>query len=125
MVGEAAGRILAEHIVSVEQLEILLLLREHRDRSWTAERVNNQIKSSVASVGGRLVDLAERGLLHRSGEAYQYRPAPELERAMTEVAKAYSESRFAVIDLIFAKPSEKLRVFADAFKMKKGGKDHG
>ena len=124
MIGESARRLLAEHIVSVEQLEILLLLREHRARSWTADRVNDQIQSSRESVEARLADLAQRGLLHRAGEVYQYRPAPELELAMTEVARAYSESRFTIIDVIFAKPSDKLRIFADAFKLK-GGKDRG
>ena len=35
MIPEPVKRLIAEHITSVEQLEILLLFRRRADRTWT------------------------------------------------------------------------------------------
>jgi hypothetical protein len=124
LIQESVRKLIADHIDSVEQLEVLLLLRAQRERVWTVGEINDEIKSSVSSVEARLSDLADRGLLERQGRTFRYQATPEMDATVTELARAYAERRFTVIELIFAKPTDKLRAFADAFKMsKKRGPD--
>jgi hypothetical protein len=124
MIAEPVRQLIARHIVSIEQLEILLLLREHRARSWTPAQVNDRLQSSLASVTARLVDLAGRGLLQRESDQFRYDAAAELEVVVSALARDYRDRRYSVIDLIFSKGNDRLKVFADAFKVKKG-KPHG
>ena len=121
MIPERARTLIVEHIHSVEQLEILLLLRAEPDRDWTAEQINDRIKSSLSSVESRLGDLERSALVQREGNRYRYAPGPELAAAVTELANAYAERRYTVIDLIFSRPTDKLRVFARAFKLRGDG----
>ena len=119
-------RLIAEHIVSVEQLEVLLLLREGRGREWTADAVSEQIRSSPASAQHRLADLHRRGFLARqNGEpaSYRYSPDERSGHAVDALARSYNESKYTVIELIFSKPIENLRVYSNAFRFRKDG-DH-
>ena len=125
MIPEPVRHLIAQHIDSVEQLEVLILLRMHRDRAWTVAEVNDRIKSSASSVETRLNDLAGRGFLQRNAQSFRYQAGPDVEAAVAQLATAYTERRFSVIELIFSKPTDKLRAFADAFKMGKKGGPHG
>lgn len=112
------------HISSIEQLEVLLLLREQGGRGWTAEEVSRQLRSSVMSIQGRLNDLASRRLLvvdqGERGEAYRYAPGDEeTAEVISGLAKAYKERRLTVINHIYGRPPNELRSFADAFLIKK------
>jgi DNA-binding MarR family transcriptional regulator len=118
MIPDRVKALVGEHIVSVEQLEVLLLLRESADQDWTPAQVNDQIKSSVGSVTERLANLESRGFLRRQADRYQYDRTNPNDAAVAELAVAYSERRFSIIDLIFSKPTDKLRVFARAFKIR-------
>jgi hypothetical protein len=120
MLSESVRQLIARHIVSIEQLEILLLLREHGGRPWSPAEVNDRIQSSLASVSDRLADLVRRGLLRMDGEAYRYDAPAETEAIIAELAADYRDRRYSVIDLIFSKRSDKLQLFADAFRVKKG-----
>ena len=123
MITETVKAFIGAHIVAVEQLEVLLLMRAHRDRPWTAEQVNDRIKSSVGSVADRLADLESRGFLRKESQSYRYAETNPNDAAVAELATTYAESRFSVIELIFAKPTDKLRVFARAFSIR--GDDNG
>jgi hypothetical protein len=118
MISERVKGLIGQHIVSVEQLEVLLLLREEPARDWTTAQINDRIKSSVGSVSERLADLESRGFIKHQGESYRYDPGNPHEATMVELATTYAESRFTVIELIFAKPSDNLRVFARAFRIR-------
>jgi hypothetical protein len=124
VIPEPVRQLIAQHIQSVEQLEVLILLRTHRDRAWTVAEVNDHIKSSPSSVVTRLDDLAARGFLRRTDQSFHYQAREDVEAAVAQLAAAYTERRFSVIELIFSKPAAKLRAFADAFKVgKKRGPD--
>ncbi|UQA57719.1 hypothetical protein [Polyangium aurulentum] len=120
----AVLQFLEHHITSIEQLEVLLLLREHAGRAWTAEEVSRHLRSSVMSIQGRLNDLASRRLLAvepvESGEGYVYSPGgDEIARIIDGLAKAYKERRLTIINHIYGRPPNELRSFADAFLLKK------
>ena len=122
---EIVRRLLAEHINSVEQLEVLLLLRDRAERSWTPAQASEQIRSGADSVARRLQDLHKRGFVTREeeGPTYRYAPPPERVAAIDALARAYAERRHQVIELIFAKPIENLRVYSDAFRLRKEPED--
>jgi DNA-binding Lrp family transcriptional regulator len=118
LISDRVRSLVGEHIVSVEQLEVLLLLHQHRDREWSAAQVNDEIKSSVNSVRERLANLESRGFLRRQGDRYRYDAANVNDAAVAELAIAYLQRRFTIIEMIFSKPLEKLRGFARAFKIR-------
>ena len=114
---------IADHINSVEQLEVLLLLHRRREATWGAAEVGRELRIDQSWAAAQLEDLSTRGLLARTQAAaplYQYGPAtPALEQAVGALAATYAERRVTVISLIFAKPNDNIRTFADAFRFRK------
>ncbi|HYC33835.1 MAG TPA: hypothetical protein VEB59_16210 [Gemmatimonadales bacterium] len=118
---DAVHRFLYHNIDSVEQLEVLLLLRRAADRGWTAEEVARELYSHPSSVLHRMSSLAGRGLLRELEPAcFRYAPrSAELHDTVRAVAEAYRERRVAVITLIASKPIENVRAFSDAFRLRR------
>jgi hypothetical protein len=113
-------RFIAGHIESVAQLEVLLLLRAVTDRSWTAGEVARALVIRPESAAHWLSDLAARGLFLENGDRYRYHPSTdETDRTIDDLAESYAKYRVAVIGLIFSKPSERVTVFADAFRIRR------
>jgi len=113
-------RLIGEHIHSVEQLEVLLLLRREPEREWTASDVAVELATLPQSAADRLEDLARRGLLLKAGESYRYdRSDHGRDAVVGELEDVYGRRRVSVIGLIFSKPSETIRTFADAFRIRK------
>jgi hypothetical protein len=113
-------RFIASHIVSVAQLEVLLLLRAAGDKEWTVGEVARALVTQPEAAAGWLEDLRERGLAGHEGAGYRYAPADrELERTVDALAESYANYRVAVISLIFARPSEGVTRLADAFRIRR------
>ena len=115
-----------DHVESVEQLEILLLLFRRPEEAWSAEGVARELRISELSAGERLEDLNRDGLVARVhdgvAEAYRYSAQDaQLDESVRGLASAYAERRVTVINLIFSKPTDKIRTFANAFRFWKGG----
>ncbi|MEP7119403.1 MAG: hypothetical protein ABJE95_00610 [Byssovorax sp.] len=127
-IDEQVRRFLATHVSSIEQLEVLLLLRANEGREWSAEECSRELRSDRRWIEERLGDLAARGfLVAHEIEAvlkYRYAPTPSDARALVDaVAKAYKERRHGVINLIYGKIESDAVSFSDAFAFikKKGG----
>jgi hypothetical protein len=120
-------RFIAEHIHSVEQIEVLLLVQRTAPREWTAPQIAAELRTGIPSAASRLADLTARrmlGTLERAEPTYVYAPTPELDRSVRALRLAYAERRVAVINAIFAKPAatvEAMRAFAAAFRLRNGG----
>jgi hypothetical protein len=113
-------RFIASHIESVEQLEVLLLLRGAADKDWTADEVARALVTQVESAGDWLDKMARSGLLSADRGSYRFAPpTSEVDRTIDEVAESYSKYRVTVIALIFSKPSERVTLFADAFRIRR------
>ena len=115
---------IAEHVHSVLQLEVLLLVSQNKDKAWTPAAVGRQLHLSVESAKAQLDGLS-RDLLtrpHGTDEAlYRYNPfSDELNQTISQLATAYATQRVAVLTLIFAKPVDKVRLFKETFRMIKG-----
>lgn len=116
-------RLIAERITSAEMLEILLLLERDPEHGWTADEISRQVFTVPAAAIGSLEGLVARGLAASDGAAnptYRYAPATaDVRRQVSALADAYRTSRVAVIQLVFAKPADPLRSFADAFRVRR------
>ena len=112
---------LHQHIDSVEQLEVLLLLWRSPERGWTSDDVATTIYSHPTSVVRRLALLLGQGLLReREPGCYQYAPRTvELHAAVSHLDRIYRERRVAVITLIASKPIQNVRAFSDAFRIRR------
>jgi hypothetical protein len=62
-------------------------------------------------------------LARREGSAYRYAANAELGRAVDDLAVAYAERRYAVIELIFSRPTDKLQFFSRAFRLRRDDDD--
>jgi DNA-binding IclR family transcriptional regulator len=112
---------LYQHIESVEQLEVLVLLRMRPERGWSPEEVARELYSHPASIARRLAMLLGQGLLREiEPGCYQYAPRTgELHATVLRVAEMYRERRVAVVTLIASKPIENVRAFSDAFRIRR------
>ena len=114
---------IADYIESVVQLEVLLLLQASPAREHAAADLGKQLAVDPAWADAQLSNLADRGLLSRTAPPspqYRYNPkSQELDHAVQGLARAYADRRVSVISAIFSKPSEQLRSFADAFKIRR------
>lgn len=113
-------RFIVEAIDSVPELEGLLLLRAHPDRTWSSGDAGARLYVSETMASHLLSSLAERGLLARDGAEYRYAPArPELDVVVRDLAAIYATRLIAVTRLIHARPAASVRQFADAFRLRK------
>jgi DNA-binding MarR family transcriptional regulator len=116
------ARFLGDHIDSVEQLEILLLLHRAGDSAWTPEMVAAALYTQPTSAARRLASLCDHGLLERVGEppAYRYVAVnPERGELISTLADTYRERRVAVVTAIATNPVENVRAFSDAFRLRR------
>jgi Mn-dependent DtxR family transcriptional regulator len=113
------------YIDSVEQLEVLFLLRAEPGQSYTASQISGQLRSSEASVSGRLASLANAGLIDGDPvNGFRYAPKnKEIFALVDQLSESYRILRHRVLELIFS-PMKRARSFADAFVVSKpGGKN--
>jgi hypothetical protein len=124
-------RFVHDHIDSVERLEVLLLLHRH-PRVWRAGEVSNERRSSDPAANFHLRGLSESGLLIAEADGFRIHGDPKLARTLDLVAQTFRERQVSVITFIYTKPdkhsaaqapSDPLRAFVDAFRIKGDKKD--
>ena len=112
-----------DRINSVEQLEVLLLLRASPEKEWSAGEVSQKLYIQPDSAARRLADLHAGGLLvvsEAAGSLYRYGPrTSDLESVADGLAEAYKIRPVSIINLIFSRPRDQIRAFADAFRIRK------
>lgn len=118
---ETVKRLIAERIDSIPALEAIVLLREYRDRAWTAPEAGERLYVSKTVAAHVLAVLEGCGFFAYDGTSYRYAPiSSDLEATVDELVSAYSRHLVAVTKLVHAKPSASVREFADAFRLRKG-----
>lgn len=116
-----ARAFIVEHVDSVAQLDTLLLLRTDPEQKWTAARLSQELRADMGWVVAQLRSLCERGFVARVGEhEFRYQPvSPALDRGVAAAARAYLVHRVAVIEMVHTRPTKGVRVFADAFRLRR------
>lgn len=109
---------------SIEAVELLLMLARNAERSWTAGELAQSLRPNIVSeslvrdylggfTGCRIVEK-------RADGRYTYSPPPDTAAVIAALEKAYNERPVSLVRLIYALKDEKIRSFADAFKLRKG-----
>jgi hypothetical protein len=121
-ISENLSRFIQERLPSLEQIEIVLLLRRDSSKAWTAPEVSQNLGTPPESTAMRLFLLASNGVIVFDGSSglprYRY-TAGTSEEEMAELDRVYADDRGALIVLTGGGAPDPLRSFADAFKLKK------
>ena len=124
---KCVSEFISHYIDSVETVDVLLLLHNHRDREWSASQVSLELRSNPASAAKRLADLCLRGIFEiRVTPELVYRYAPKTEalaEMVDEFSLVYVKHRVSVIKLIFSKPLDRVSNFAESFRLREKEKE--
>ena len=122
-ISDQVKQFIREHISSVAQLETLLLLHTNPRQAWSSSALARELRIEPAGAKLQLEALCSGGLLRQDppgADSYQFSPrTPEMGAATALLAQAYLVRRVTVIGLIFGNPSDQLRGFSDAFRLRK------
>lgn len=109
-------------IATVWQLEILLQLFEARPQYLTIAELVKSLHLEREPLSEQVKALQAFGLADQKSDpqvafAYASTSAQE-DQAVAALAAAYSNRPVSVISLIYSRPAEKIRTFADAFRLR-------
>lgn len=110
---------IGRNLHSVEQLEILLLVRTRRDPVWTIKQVYDVILSGMPSVERALEGFTRLGFLEKSNEpaGYRYVASDAVDAEVEQLAQLYRIKPARVIEAIFRRDRDPAQGFADSFKI--------
>ena len=104
---------------SVWALELLLVLRRGRDRTWQASELIKELRSSRVVVIEALNNLIAAGLaVEEDGGGYRYRVTGDADEAIGELDQLYAVKPTVVMRQIVNSPNTKLQILSDAFRIK-------
>ncbi len=105
---------------SVWSLELLLVLKRTPGRSWGADELIRELRSSQAVVSGALANLLGAGLVVKQEDGrYQYQTVPgRMEELVNELQKIYDTKPTTIIRVIVSTSNRKLKILSDAFRLK-------
>lgn len=110
-------------VPSVDAAELLLGLRNRPDRSWDVREAAQSVQGTIREIDAlRYLELFQaRALVIAHPERrFQYQPATsELAALVETLARAYNERPVTLFRMIYALRDDKIRSFADAFKIRK------
>jgi hypothetical protein len=116
---------LQSHIDSIEQLELLRVLGENPAREWSDVELGGSVQAGAESLQTHLTALHARGMLNRvhrdQQHFWKYGPATsDLEAKVRRLLELYGQRPVTMIRLVYQRPASALRVFSDAFRLRKG-----
>jgi hypothetical protein len=112
---ENIERLIFAHIDSVEQIEVILLLKAQPEKWWTPEAISGELRTNPKSIQSRLSRTRRLRLFDVQGNAYRYSPKdPAMGNLIDELADCYRIRKHKILELIFS-PAKRARNFADAF----------
>lgn len=125
MLSQKLERFLRTSIRSVWEIELLLLLRKERARSWATAELVRHLRASSLVVSDALVALQRIDLVARDPEnRFTYRPATdELTAIADELAATYACAPASIMSVIWSTPTTNIQTFADAFRLRKDKND--
>lgn len=106
-------------IGSVSALELLILLRRERQNRHQLAKLVRELRSSELAVGQALDHLTKSGLVAGTPDTgYHYQQgSAQLDAICERVEAAYVRRPVSLIRALLDVPDEKLRQFADAFRI--------
>src|SRR5947208_1892177 len=120
MTEEEILRFVSANVKSIWALELLLMMRRQSARAWRTEDLVTELRASIVVVREALASLGGTGLVAADEDGlFCYRPASDqLDSFVESTQGLYSSKPLTIINAIASAPNEKLRIFADAFRLK-------
>jgi len=122
-ISTALRDLLQQRLPTLEQVQIVLLLRRDPSRSWTAPDVAAELGSAPEAAAMRLFLLASSGLIvfEPAGlPRYRYQALDSgLDSLLDELANACEHDPGAVAALVGTPSPDPIRSFADAFRLRR------
>ncbi|MBC7818924.1 MAG: hypothetical protein IAG10_18710 [Planctomycetaceae bacterium] len=127
-ISPAVRDFIVEHIDSILQLEVLLLMYADRVHARTAADINREFRIDTQWLDRQLTRMCAAGILNCTTTSdvfsYQYQPTnAEMHDAIAGLVETYATRRVSVVSLIYSKPVDRLKHFADAFRLRKDRND--
>jgi hypothetical protein len=119
-------RFVAEHIDSVTQLELLLLMHRDPAASWTAAGAAREMHMPEDWAATHLERFSSVGLLARTDDpdpSFSYRVASDAAPLIDEVADTFRRRRTSMTALIFSPSTHDIALFSDAFRIRHDGEE--
>jgi hypothetical protein len=104
-----ARRLLADHVHSVLQLELVLLLARDPARRWTTADAAAELRAPEPWVGPQLAELTALRVLapqDAQTEAYAFMADGPWASAIAEIAEQFAQRRTSIIKAIVAEPAD-------------------
>ena len=117
-------QLIATHLTSVEQVEVLLLLRRSPETFWSVEALAGQLFIAEPAADRAARELVRAGWAQEgnSGRVFRFSADEEARRKIDALAAEYRDRRLEVINAVFSANLTRIRSFADAFRLGSGGK---
>ena len=112
---------IATYVPSVLQLELILHLFEARPNYLTLGNLSKALGVDSGVLSEQLAQLQRQGLvsMQTPNIAYGYLSSPgQQDNTIGDLAAAYRDRRVSVIAFIYSQPADRLRSFADAFRLR-------
>jgi hypothetical protein len=119
-----------EYIESIDQLEILRVLGENRQKEWEATALCRVLQADPQGLESQLKDMQARGLLtaakRAEGLSCRYSAGtPEIEAKLSRLLQYYRERPVTMIRLVYDRARNPLRARADKLRNRKDGDGRG
>jgi hypothetical protein len=111
-------------VPAVEAAELLLLLRRESARAWTLAEAVAALAPSVSlpieAAARHVAEFQARGLIGTDAEGrVQYRASSALAAHVATLDRLYRERPVTLIRVIYGLRDNKIRSFADAFRLRR------
>jgi hypothetical protein len=122
-VTEAVRSFIRECVPNVDAIELLLAMAEDPDRTFAMRDLFSKIRGTRAPdavLRKYLASFEHCGVISQQNGLYRFAPASSaMESIVGTLAKLYTERPVTLVRLIYTLREERIRAFADAFKLKK------
>jgi hypothetical protein len=112
-----------KYLTSLEQLEVLCQFVNNPNVEYDASMLNQTLRTNIESIENRLEDLFNKGFLvlkNSEKKVYQYGPRTDkLHSEARAITRFYKDNYHSMINLIYSRPMDNIRSFADSFKLRK------
>jgi hypothetical protein len=123
---DAVRAFVADHIHSVTQLELLLLLHRDPRVEWTPERAAAEMRFPAPWAIDQLERFAAAGLVagrDAGTPCFRYTAQGDQAAVVDELAELYRRRRTTLITLIFSPAPDDVQLLSDAFRIRRRKED--
>lgn len=123
-ISEKLKRFIREHLHSVYTLETLLLFHRNQEQGFRAGDIALELGFEEDVAQDQISRLVSIRVIKQSEDdhlVYIYGPSDDYDRTPVDsLSTAYSKHRVPILSLILADRSDRIRLFAEAFRLIRG-----